>query len=148
MMIVRPYAIVSVVLIIAIAVLSYSYFRSSDVSVFSHSSDDMHTADKTAAGEGPVDVNVAATANAKPAFKSYIIQYKSLDTPDSVVNFAMNAIKELGGSITHEYNTVMRGFTITIPSGIASAGVLAAFKEKAASKDFPFTIEEDKPIHI
>ncbi|KAK9386281.1 hypothetical protein V1515DRAFT_587438 [Lipomyces mesembrius] len=148
MMIVRPYAIVSVVLIIAIAVLSYSYFRSSDVSVFSHPSDDMHTADKAAAGEGPVDVNVAATANAKPAFKSYIIQYKILDTPDSVVNFAMSAIKELGGSITHEYNTVMRGFTITIPSGIASAGVLAAFKEKVASKDFPFTVEEDKPVHI
>ncbi|KAK9347328.1 hypothetical protein V1522DRAFT_401777 [Lipomyces starkeyi] len=148
MMFVRPYAIVSVVLIIAIAVLSYTYIRSSDGSIFSHSSDDMHAADKAAAEERPVDINVAATANAQPALKSYIIQYKILDTPDSVVNFAMNAIKELGGSITHEYNTVMRGFTITIPSGIASKGILAAFKEKAASKDFPFTIEEDKPVRM
>ncbi|KAK9238205.1 hypothetical protein V1525DRAFT_418815 [Lipomyces kononenkoae] len=108
----------------------------------------MSTADKAAMGEGPADINAAGRTDSKSAVKSYIISYKTLDTPDSVVNIAMQAIKELGGSVTHEYNTIMRGFSITIPAGIASKGVLAAFKEKALSKEFPFTIEEDQPVHI
>ncbi|KAK9264751.1 hypothetical protein V1519DRAFT_436110 [Lipomyces tetrasporus] len=119
--------------------------RNNDVSIFSHSSN-MSTADKAASEGVTVDDNVAAAGNAQPAFASYIIRYKMLDTPDSVVNIAMKAIKDLGGSITHEYNTVMRGFAITVPKGVALKGVLAAFKEKASVADFPFAIEEDKPV--
>ncbi|KAK9325940.1 hypothetical protein V1517DRAFT_335448 [Lipomyces orientalis] len=106
----------------------------------------MSTADKAGSDSVPLDNDVAAASNAQPAFASYIIRYEILDTPDSVVNIAMKAIKDLGGSITHEYNTVMRGFSITVPKGVALKGVLAAFKEKASVADFPFTIEEDKPV--
>ncbi|KAK9479943.1 hypothetical protein V1514DRAFT_350853 [Lipomyces japonicus] len=141
----RTYTAVSILVIALIALLSYAYVaKPSGESVV------VHTTTTAAAGPGSGSGSGRSeTAGANSAWKSYIVTFtKGKDTPDSVVENAISKIKELGGQITHEYNTVLKGFSVSIPDGIASKGVIAAFKAETQNIAFPFTVEEDQEITI
>jgi Mrp family chromosome partitioning ATPase len=48
---------------------------------------------------------VTATLGANVPQKAVIVSYPD-ETPDSVINQAMDAIKDAGGMITHEYRLI------------------------------------------
>ncbi|KAK9321110.1 hypothetical protein V1517DRAFT_340076 [Lipomyces orientalis] len=140
MILVRSYVIASVILSILIILLSYTYVRSSDLSMPSHWSGVSQPGN---AGGATFDADVTVpTATLPPGGKSYMVRYKILDTPDPIINIAMKLAKEMGGMITHEYNDQKRGFSMTLPSGIASEKALAAITE-SMRYDFPFKIIEE-----
>lgn len=134
----KVYTTISIVLIIAIAILSYSYVSSNRQSslISTTSNDQINNS-----ANNDVEMN--------SALKSYIVTFKSgKDTPDSVVKEVMDKFKDLGGQITNEYNTLLKGFSFSIPSGYAVKGTLATLEAEAQNPKFPFVIEEDQQINI
>jgi hypothetical protein len=78
----------------------------------------------------------------------YIVVFeKGLDTPENIVKDVEKKLTGLGGTITYEYNTVLRGFAVTIPTD-----VMETFqKEEMTSLQndkFPFYIEKDQVVSI
>ncbi|KAJ8100060.1 hypothetical protein POJ06DRAFT_255294 [Lipomyces tetrasporus] len=142
MIVVRSYVIASVILSILIILLSYTYIRSSDLSIPSQWSG-VSQPDNAGPPTFAIDVNTVPTATSQPGGKSYMVRYKILDTPDPIIKIAMKMAKSMGGTITREYNDAKRGFLMTLPSGINSKKALAAIDE-SMRYDFPFTISEEK----
>ncbi|KAF2205398.1 hypothetical protein GQ43DRAFT_468169 [Delitschia confertaspora ATCC 74209] len=70
--------------------------------------------------------------------KSVIISYPN-ETPDSIVEDAMRAIKDAGGQITHTYN-IIKGFACTAPQ-------LALESVQSLSAKYTALIEEDGVVH-
>ncbi|TGO82944.1 hypothetical protein BPOR_0729g00020 [Botrytis porri] len=70
--------------------------------------------------------------------KSVIVSYPD-DTPSNVVQQAMDAIKNSGGTITHEYNLI-KGFAAKAP-----AQVLVTVQ--AWGNDYHAVIEEDQVVN-
>ncbi|TGO40305.1 hypothetical protein BHYA_0039g00470 [Botrytis hyacinthi] len=70
--------------------------------------------------------------------KSVIVSYPD-DTPNDVVQQAMDAIKKAGGTITHEYNLI-KGFAAKAP-----AQVLVTVQ--AWGNDYHAVIEEDQVVN-
>ncbi|TVY68809.1 Uncharacterized protein LSUE1_G004529 [Lachnellula suecica] len=75
---------------------------------------------------------------AKPQ-KAVIVSYPD-DTPDSVINSAMDAIKTAGGMITHEYKLI-KGFAATAPAK-------ALEMVQTMGNDYHAVIEEDQIASI
>lgn len=70
----------------------------------------------------------AAVLGAQQAQKAVIVSYPN-DTPDSIVNQAMDAIKSAGGMITHEYKLIKYVLpkpvpppSLTYPQGLCCEG--------------------------
>ncbi|TGO66619.1 hypothetical protein BOTNAR_0057g00020 [Botryotinia narcissicola] len=70
--------------------------------------------------------------------KSVIVSYPD-DTPNDVVQQAMDAIKKAGGTITHEYNLI-KGFAAKAP-----AQVLVTVQ--AWGNNYHAVIEEDQVVN-
>ncbi|TEY48903.1 hypothetical protein BOTCAL_0289g00020 [Botryotinia calthae] len=70
--------------------------------------------------------------------KSVIVSYPD-DTPNNIVQQAMDAIKNAGGVITHEYKLI-KGFAAKAP-----AQVLVTVQ--AWGKDYHAVIEEDQVVN-
>ncbi|KND00483.1 uncharacterized protein SPPG_04799 [Spizellomyces punctatus DAOM BR117] len=47
----------------------------------------------------------------------YIVVFKS-DTPQEVINKAANDVEASGGTIGHRYDSVMKGFSATLPDNV------------------------------
>ncbi|KAL2809537.1 hypothetical protein BJX63DRAFT_435101 [Aspergillus granulosus] len=72
--------------------------------------------------------------------KSVLITYPK-DTPDSVINEAKDSIRKAGGTITHEYRLVIKGFAADAPE--------AAIQEVSTQSTlYKPTIEQDQPVSI
>ncbi|KAF2264282.1 hypothetical protein CC78DRAFT_544258 [Lojkania enalia] len=83
---------------------------------------------------------LVAYAMAVPAEKqSVIISYPN-DTPQSVVDDAIKAVKDAGGKITHVYN-IIKGFACEAP-----VPFLENFRVSIAS-EHQGVVEEDQPMH-
>ncbi|KAF2792153.1 hypothetical protein K505DRAFT_308170 [Melanomma pulvis-pyrius CBS 109.77] len=77
---------------------------------------------------------VTASAMAVAPHKSVIISYPN-DTPQSVVDDAMESIEKAGGKITHKYN-IIKGFACEAPvSSLETVSVM--------NTEFAASIEED-----
>ncbi|KAH3683175.1 hypothetical protein WICPIJ_005872 [Wickerhamomyces pijperi] len=63
------------------------------------------------------------------------------------IQLARSKVLELGGSINHEYSTVLTGFSFTLPSVETSANSINQL-EKIMDPKFPFFIEPDSEVHI
>ncbi|KAK9466633.1 hypothetical protein V1512DRAFT_263096 [Lipomyces arxii] len=140
-MLVRPYALLSLLLIVSVTVFTFSYVSSKSETGLSNFLSSENMAPGVVSEEAVVPEEVAP-----PPVKMYIVRYNILDTPDVVVARAIKTMKSLGARVTHEFHTVMRGFTVSIPAALRPTEVLDAFKTQAASPDFPFKIEEDQPV--
>lgn len=85
---------------------------------------------------------------AEAAVSRYIIVFeKGIETPDKNVRKVEDKLKSLGGTITYEYNTVLKGFAVSIPEDIMENFQ----KEEMTSEgfnEFPFYVEKDQEAHI
>ncbi|KAK9471816.1 uncharacterized protein V1510DRAFT_419085 [Dipodascopsis tothii] len=124
----RPYTIFSIIFIFAIATASYYYVA-------------------TSKDGGVAEDAVSVAATDASDLKSYIVTFKKgKGTPEKVVQAAMDKIKALGGHVTHEYDTVLKGFAVTIPATVVSA--FESRVESFQNADFPFVVEEDRSVNI
>jgi hypothetical protein len=82
---------------------------------------------------------LAISAVAVAPRKAVIVSYPD-ETPDSIINHAMDVIREAGGVITHEY-TLFKGFAAT-----ASAKVLESVS--TLGEAYPPLIEEDGVVTV
>ncbi|ORY10565.1 hypothetical protein BCR34DRAFT_485403 [Clohesyomyces aquaticus] len=71
--------------------------------------------------------------------KSVIISYPG-NTPQSVVDKAMDAIREAGGQITHTY-TIIKGFACHAPAAVLE-------QVQAWGSEYNAVIEEDQIVTI
>ncbi|KAI5203750.1 hypothetical protein E4T42_00525 [Aureobasidium subglaciale] len=71
--------------------------------------------------------------------KQVIVSYPK-DTPDSVVEHAMAAIKEAGGIITHEYK-IIKGFAATAPTKVLQS-------VKALGEKYNAIVEDDQVVSV
>lgn len=62
------------------------------------------------------------------------------------MSFIKSKILELGGSITHEYSTVLTGFAFKFPGSVAGRA-LKTLKDLNGA-EWPFFIEEDTVVSI
>ncbi|KAH8657021.1 hypothetical protein BGZ60DRAFT_472438 [Tricladium varicosporioides] len=69
--------------------------------------------------------------------KSVIVSYPD-STPDSIVDQAMDAIKEAGGLITHEYKLI-KGFAAKAPAKVLE-------QVQTWGNDYQAVIEEDQMV--
>ncbi|KAK9457058.1 hypothetical protein V1511DRAFT_246766 [Dipodascopsis uninucleata] len=147
----KAYTAVSIVLIITIAVMSYSYISSSNrESASAVSRPESVIPEPVAPAVAPTAAFVEeANVKDSSAERSFIVTFKAgKDTPDSVVKEVMQKFMDYGGQITHQYNTVLKGFSFSIPSGFAAKGTISAMISEAQklNLNFPFVVEEDKPV--
>jgi len=84
----------------------------------------------------PALLAIGATAVSTPQ-RSVIVSYPE-NTPNSVVDQAMNAINDAGGMVTHQY-TLFKGFA-------AQAPAKALDTVQAWGKDWNAVIEEDEIV--
>lgn len=78
----------------------------------------------------------------------YIVVFeKGLDTPENVVKDVEKKLTTLGGTITYEYTTVLRGFAVTIPTDIMETFQKEEMTALQNAK-FPFYIEKDQVVSI
>lgn len=73
--------------------------------------------------------------------KYLVIFEKGLATPDRVIRMAERKLKELGATITYEYNTVIKGFAVTAP-----AVAISSFETEQVDPEFPYIVEVDKEV--
>ncbi|KAI9374544.1 hypothetical protein BJX61DRAFT_540668 [Aspergillus egyptiacus] len=72
---------------------------------------------------------------------SVLVTYPK-DTPDSVIESAKDSIKEAGGTITHEYSLVLKGFAAYAPEeAVQKISTMSDAKYKP-------NIEQDQPVSI
>ncbi|KAL2863580.1 uncharacterized protein BJX67DRAFT_384581 [Aspergillus lucknowensis] len=71
---------------------------------------------------------------------SVLVTYPK-NTPDSVINSAKESIRQAGGTITHEYSLVIKGFAADAPE----AALQQISTQSALYKP---TIEQDQPVSI
>ncbi|KAL3477999.1 hypothetical protein BJX99DRAFT_225280 [Aspergillus californicus] len=71
---------------------------------------------------------------------SILVTYPK-DTPDSVIESAKKSITEAGGTITHEYSLVIKGFAANAPQE-------AIQQISTESAMYQPTIEQDQPVSI
>lgn len=66
--------------------------------------------------------------------------FENLETPQNIVDTVETKLQELGAQITHQYDTIMKGFAFS-----ASKDKVDEFKqeEKSPIEQFPFVIEDD-----
>ncbi|THX43460.1 hypothetical protein D6C84_04565 [Aureobasidium pullulans] len=83
---------------------------------------------------------LVALAYAATEQKQVIVSYPK-DTPYSVIEHAMDAIKEAGGVITHEYKTLIKGFAATAPTKVVQS-------VKALGEKYNAIVEEDQVVSI
>ncbi|KAL4801452.1 hypothetical protein BDV18DRAFT_149234 [Aspergillus unguis] len=72
--------------------------------------------------------------------KSVLVTYPQ-DTPNSVIEDAKNSVRQGGGTITHEYNTVIKGFAADAPEE-------AIQQVSTESAEYQPTVEQDQPVSI
>lgn len=84
--------------------------------------------------------------------KSVIVSYPD-STPDSIVDQAMDAIKQAGGVITHEYKLIKYasrsscGTTLTICRGFAAKAPAKVLEQvQTWGNDYQAVIEEDQMV--
>ncbi|KAF2274168.1 uncharacterized protein EI97DRAFT_435277 [Westerdykella ornata] len=73
-----------------------------------------------------------------PPLKRVIVSYPN-ETPQSVVDEAMEAIVKAGGAIIHKYN-IIKGFTADAPATVLET-------VEVLSSKFSATVEEDGIVH-
>ncbi|KAL4928251.1 uncharacterized protein BDV17DRAFT_264550 [Aspergillus undulatus] len=73
--------------------------------------------------------------------KSVLVTYPK-GTPDDVIDAAKEDVKKDGGTITHEYNLVLHGFSANIQSEETIQRI------STQSSQYPPTVEEDQPVSI
>ncbi|KAE8449275.1 hypothetical protein EG329_008442 [Mollisiaceae sp. DMI_Dod_QoI] len=82
---------------------------------------------------------VAVVLAAQLPQKNIIVSYDD-NVPDSIINQAMDAIKEAGGMITHEYKLI-KGFAAKAPAKVLDT-------VQTWGNDFHAVIEEDQMVTI
>ncbi|KAK9380429.1 uncharacterized protein V2V93DRAFT_380654 [Kockiozyma suomiensis] len=99
--------------------------------------------DSAAAAAAQVQVAPADSS----AAKSYIVTFtKGKETPEKFVKAAIDKFTQLGGKVTHEFGSLLTGFTVTLPASLDSE--VMTFATDAKTLEFPFTIEEDQTVNI
>ncbi|KAL4941013.1 hypothetical protein BDV06DRAFT_195462 [Aspergillus oleicola] len=73
--------------------------------------------------------------------KSILVTYPK-DTPDSVIESAKQDVKNAGGTITHEYSLVVKGFSASDASEEAIQQI------STQSTTYKPTVEEDQTVSI
>ncbi|KAK7205909.1 hypothetical protein BZA70DRAFT_289090 [Myxozyma melibiosi] len=102
------------------------------------------SSDAAAAAAAQADVGPAAKSGET---KSYIVTFtKGKETPEKFVKAAMTQFTQMGGKITHEFDTLLTGFTVSIPASVETD--VMTFATDAKNLEFPFTIEEDQQVSV
>ncbi|OJJ06383.1 hypothetical protein ASPVEDRAFT_45780 [Aspergillus versicolor CBS 583.65] len=71
---------------------------------------------------------------------SILVTYPK-NTPDSVIDSAKDSVRKAGGTITHEYTLVIKGFSADAPE--------AAIQQiSTESTEYKPNIEQDQPVSI
>jgi len=82
---------------------------------------------------------VAATLAVQMPLRSVIVSYPD-NTPDSVVDQAMDAIKAAGGMVTHEYK-LFKGFAAKAPAKVLET-------VQTWGNEYHAVVEEDQMVSI
>ncbi|KAJ1974585.1 hypothetical protein H4R35_003541 [Dimargaris xerosporica] len=75
--------------------------------------------------------------NDTPQPNRFMVIFKK-GTPDKVVQDSMDAVKQQGGTIHHEYTSLMQGYSATLPEG---------FTQQLQGHEHVHLIEPDSEVH-
>ncbi|KAK9464108.1 uncharacterized protein V1516DRAFT_669580 [Lipomyces oligophaga] len=136
----RRCTLLSFVIFFVVMLLSAGVLFSSRMPVFP-----ITTNDKASAVAAQIQVG---STPADATTKTYIVTFsKDKAPPAKVVDATMEKFKDIGGKITHKFDTLLIGFTVALPTEVLSTSTEDVFTTLQNS-DYPFTFEEDQPVSI
>jgi len=85
---------------------------------------------------------LSARSSGPSSIQNYILVFEDgTSTPDSVLANLQDKLKNLGVKINYEYQTIIKGFSVSLESSLVSK------LHELNDKSYPFILEQDKGVH-
>jgi len=75
--------------------------------------------------------------------KSYLVTFTHPDTPDHIIDSAINAIIQAGGKVTHRFKKLIKGFSTDAPPEVVNT-----YSTTSEAQQWGIIVEEDSVVGI